>query len=101
MLCSQLYMIGYTLPKDLMYLTRLLLTGSGLQGDTVKSGHGSKLATNKNSQFFSKRNETWSILSSHEMVILTKFHGVWRKIVDFLLVANFKACPILTGSPCN
>ena len=69
-----------------------------MQGDTVKMGQGSKLATNKNSTVYHK---TWSILSSHEMVTLTKFHDVWRTIVYFSLVANFQFCPILTVSPCR
>ena len=52
----------------------------------------------KNPQFFSKNYETWSILYTHELVILIKFHGIWRKIVDFLLVANFQPCPSLDVS---
>ena len=61
-------------------------------------GQGSELAINKKPQIFSKCYETWSILSSHEIVILA---NVWRKIVDFLLESNFEPCPILAVAPCK
>ena len=64
-------------------------------------GQGSKLATYKKSTVFLQTPESWSILPSHKMVILTKVHDVWRKIVYFSLVANSEPCPILTVSPCN
>ena len=35
-----------------------------------------------------------ALLSSHEVVIFTKFHEDWAKIVDFLLIANYLAFPI-------
>ena len=37
----------------------------------------------------------------HEELILSKFDVVWRKIIDFQLVANFSECPILAWSPCR
>ena len=55
----------------------------------------------KNPKFFSKHYETWSILSTHELIILTKFYDIWRKTVDFLSVANFEPCPILQWLPCR
>ena len=39
----------------------------------------------KNSQFLSNPHETLS----HEIIIFTKFHEDWTKIVDFLLMSNF------------
>ena len=55
----------------------------------------------KNPQFFSESHEIWSILPPHEYIILTKFQNVWRKIVDFLLVANFESCPTSEQPPCT
>ena len=55
----------------------------------------------KNPQFFSKYHESWSILAPHEYIILTKFHNVWRKIVDFLLIAKFEPCPTSEQPPCK
>ena len=31
------------------------------------------------------------------MVILTKFHKDWAKIVDYLIKAHFSMCPIFFG----
>ena len=55
----------------------------------------------KNPQFFFEYHETWSILPLHEYIILTKFHNVRRKIVDFLLVAKFEPCPTSEWPPCK
>ena len=38
----------------------------------------------KNPQFYSDLAEILAILSTHELIILTKFDGDWTKIVDFL-----------------
>ena len=48
----------------------------------------------KNLQFLSNPHETWWKLSSHEVIIFTKFHEDRTKIVDFLLMANFWKCPV-------
>ena len=48
----------------------------------------------KNPQFFSESAETLAILPIHEMVVFTKFHENWAKIVDFSLIAYFGACLI-------
>ena len=45
-------------------------------------------------QFFLNLYETWSRLSPHELIILTKFHEDWAKIVKLLLIANFGMCPV-------
>ena len=39
-------------------------------------------------------NETWRKSLTHEVIIFTKFHKDWTKIVDFLLMANFWKCPV-------
>ena len=33
------------------------------------------------------------------MIIFTKFHKDWSKIVDFLLLAKFWACPLFFDPP--
>ena len=43
----------------------------------------------KNLQFSFDPAEISAILSTHELVILTKFHKDWPKIVDFLVIAKF------------
>ena len=48
-----------------------------------------KLAYNKNPQFIPNNAEIQEIVPTHELVILTKFHNNWIKIVDFLLLAYF------------
>ena len=45
----------------------------------------------KNSQFLAYHAQTLAILPIHEIVILTKFHDNWTKIVDFSLIAYFRA----------
>ena len=42
----------------------------------------------KNPQFFSNPHETLGKLLPHEVIIFTKCHEYWIKIVDFLLMAN-------------
>ena len=37
----------------------------------------------KNPQFLPNHNETWPPWPTHELLILTKFHNDWVKIVDF------------------
>ena len=49
---------------------------------------GPKMAPYKMPQFWPYFDEIWSLLSTHEMVILTKFHKIMTKNVDFSLVAN-------------
>ena len=82
------------LEEDIQLLLHLL------QGDTVKIGQGSKLATDKKSTIFLQTPSNLVYIPSHEKIILTKFHDVWRKTLDFLIVANFEPFPILTVSPC-
>ena len=48
----------------------------------------------KNLQFLSKNFETWSKWPNHEMVKWTKFQWIWAKIVEFLLMINFRASRI-------
>ena len=55
----------------------------------------------ENPQFFCNQNRTLAKLSSHELIILNKFHDVWRKVVDFSLVATFSECPISEMSTCK
>ena len=43
----------------------------------------------KNSQFLSNEADIQAILSTHELVILSKFHKDWQKNVDFLIIAKF------------
>ena len=45
----------------------------------------------KNPQFLANQAQTLAILPIHEMVILTKFHNDWMKIVHFSLIAYFRA----------
>ena len=52
----------------------------------------------KNPQFLADQAETLSILSIHGMVIFTKFHINWTKIVDFSLIAYFSASAIFYDS---
>ena len=47
----------------------------------------------KNAQFLTKSAETLAILPSLEVVVFTKFHYNWAKIVDFSLIAYFGDCP--------
>ena len=48
----------------------------------------------KNPHFLADQAETLSILPTHEIVIFTKFHTNWTKIVDFSLIAYFSASAI-------
>ena len=43
----------------------------------------------KNPQFWADQAETLAILPIHKIVIFTKFHINWTKIVDFSLIAKF------------
>ena len=52
----------------------------------------------KNLQFSFDPAEISAILSTHELVILTKFHKDWPKIVDFLVIAKFWASQIFFAS---
>ena len=52
----------------------------------------------KNLQFSFDPAEISAILSTHELVILTKFHKDWPKIVDFLVIAKFCASQIFFAS---
>ena len=45
----------------------------------------------KNPQFLADQAETLAILPIHDLVIFTKFHINWTKIVDFSLIACFSA----------
>ena len=42
-----------------------------------------KVANNKNLQFIPNQADIQAILPTHELVIFTKFHNNWMKIVDF------------------
>ena len=48
-------------------------------------------ANNKKSTIFSNWHEVKAILLTHGLIILTKFHYNWAKIVDLLLLAHFLA----------
>ena len=52
----------------------------------------------KNLQFSFDPAEISAISSTHELVILTKFHKDWPKIVDFLVIAKFWASQIFFAS---
>ena len=65
-----------------------------LQGDTSKMGHSAWLASNRNSPSFLQTMWNWNKLFPHEVVTLAIFHDIWRKIKDFLFVANFAECPL-------
>ena len=45
----------------------------------------------KNPQFLSYQIDILAILPTDEIVILTKFHKNWTKIVDFSLIGTFWA----------
>ena len=45
----------------------------------------------KNPQFLAYQAQTLAILPIHEIVILIKFHDNWTKIVNFSLIAYFRA----------
>ena len=49
-------------------------------------------------QFHLDLADIFAILSTHELIILTKFDEDWTKIVDFLLVVNFWASIIFFQS---
>ena len=42
----------------------------------------------KNPQFLSNQADIQASLSTHELIISTKFHHDWQEIVDFLAVAK-------------
>ena len=65
---------------------------------TTLKWESAKLASSRNSKIFLKQHETWAKLSSNEVVAMTKFHDVWRKIMNIALVANFAGCSILKFS---
>ena len=44
----------------------------------------------KNQQFLSNQVDIPPTSSTHELVILTKFHKDWQEIVDFLVIPNFE-----------
>ena len=43
----------------------------------------------KNQQFLSNQADIQAVLPTLELVVLTKFHKDWQKIVDFLVIAKF------------
>ena len=45
----------------------------------------------KNPQFLSNQADIQATLPTHELIILTKFHDDWQEIVDFLVMAKFRA----------
>ena len=52
----------------------------------------------KNPQFLADQAENLAILPIHGIVIFTKFHMNWTKIVDFSLIAYFGASAIFYDS---
>ena len=48
----------------------------------------------KNLQFLFDQAEIQAILPTHVLLILTKFHKNWQKIVDFLAIVKFCASPV-------
>ena len=58
-----------------------------------------KLTINKSPQFLAYVNETLSLVSALELVILTKFHDNKAKIVDALFMVNLEpTCKFLAIS---
>ena len=53
----------------------------------------------KNLQFLNNHHETLAKFTTHEMLILRKFHNDWIKILDFLLSVNIIACALFYDSP--
>ena len=49
----------------------------------------------KNQQFLSNQADIQAVLPTLELVVLTKFHKDWQKIVDFLVIAKFWASLII------
>ena len=43
----------------------------------------------KNPQFLSNQADIQANLPTHELIILSKFHKIWKEIVDFLVIAKF------------
>ena len=65
-----------------------------------KKGHKLKISPLiKNPQFSSDLADIHAKLPTHEVVILTKFHKVCRKIADFLLTQKFLVCALIYASP--
>ena len=65
-----------------------------------KKGH--KLKTSplvKNPQFSSNLADIQAKLSTHKVVILTKFHKDCERNVDFLLTKKFLVCALFYASP--
>ena len=52
----------------------------------------------KNPQFLSYQLDILAILPTDEIVILTKFHNNWTKIMDLSLIAYFRASLIFYAS---
>ena len=57
-----------------------------------------KLANNKNPQFLPNHADIKAILPTHELVIFTKFHKDWVKIMDFSIKACFWVSNIFFAS---
>ena len=68
--------------RDLLSLRHILI-----QTWEAYFGLSQKLAINKNPQFLFNQADFHAILSTHELVIFTKFHKDWVKIVDFSIKA--------------
>ena len=60
-----------------------------IKSESKKMRHIQKWAINKKSRVFVR----WKWLP-YKVIIFTKFHEDWTKIVDFLLMANFWVCLI-------
>ena len=52
-----------------------------------------------NSEFSSDLADILAIKPNHEMIVFTKFQKEQRKIVDFLSIVNFCACPLFSYTP--
>ena len=60
-----------------------------------KSTQKNQMLLMKNPQFLSNFYETYTKLLPHEVIIFTKFHKDWTKIVDFLLMTDFRTCAVI------
>ena len=69
-----------------------------VKSESKKAAHIQKLTISKIPQFLSNCHETWSKSLPHEVLILTKFHKDWAKIVELLVMANFVMCAVFIDS---
>ena len=61
-----------------------------LKSDSKKLDTFENLPMTENPHFLSYPHETWGKQSSHEVIIFIKFHENRTKLVDFLIIANYR-----------